>query len=346
MSRIAINWIAPLILLATGCTNLPGNLSTGPEKVAQLLEQQRYGQAKAVLSQVPETDPKYAELQALRKSVDKQAAAYQRNTLEEGKKLERSGDWYEAQQHYQRALNNLHESEKIKAAQDGLQLKIDARVAALEIDLLMVKGEWLKQGLIIRTKISRLLPPNRIQSWRHGSVQKEAKQVAAELGDLGNRAVDQGDFSRAEQMYTLALALHNDPAIEEARKALRDKNRRAIVRNVQAEHKALSISLQKALSQDQLGKAAAIAARLEKQGTPTKEEQKLIQQLNRDIRTQVNKELELGTLHYSRSEYKEAVSAWNKVLTLEPDNTEAAIRIERANRILEKLRQLSQEKAG
>ena len=346
MSRLAINWIALLVLLATGCTNLPGNLSTGPEKVAQLVEQQRYGQAQAVLSQVPETDPNYAELQTLRKSVDKQAAAYQRNTLEEGKKLEQRGDWYEAQQHYQRALNNLQESKKIKAAQDALQLKIDARVAALEIDLLMAKGEWLKQGLNIRTKISRLLPRKRFQSWRHGSVQKEAEQVAAELGVLGNRVVDQGDFSLAEQMYTLALELHPDPAIEEARKALRDKKRRAIVRNAQAEHKALLISLQEALSQDQLGKAAAIATRLEKRGTLTKEEQKLIQQLDRDIRTQVNKELELGTRHYSRSEYKEAVSAWNKVLTLEPDNTEAANRIERANRILEKLRQLSQEKAG
>ena len=46
-----------------------------------------------------------------------------------------------------------------------------------------------------------------------------------------------------------------------------------------------------------------------------------------------------------RGEYKQAVSAWNNVLALDPGNTEAAIRNGRAKRVLEKIRPLSKAQA-
>jgi len=346
MSRSGIKWIVPFILVATGsgCTYLPVSPSTEAEKIAQLVEQQQYGQAQAILAQVPESAPDYDQLASLRKSIDKQAAAYQRKTLIAGKKLERQGEWYKAQLHYQQALNKLLEGKKLQAAQDELQLKIDARVATLEIELLMARGEWLKQRLTIQTKLSPLLPRKRFAAWRHEAVKKEGKKVAAELGLVGKRAVQQGEFSLAAQSFDLALELHPDPVIEEARKALSNRKQRAIVKNKKDALKALSISLQEALNERRLGEASVIAIQLEKQGSPNEEEQRLIQQLNRDIRKQVIEELELGAGHYGRGEYTQAISIWSNVLALEPDNTEAAIRITRAKRVVEKLRQLSEDK--
>ena len=254
------------------------------------------------------------------------------------------GEWYQAQLHYQQALKKLLESKKLQAAQDELQLKIDARVAALEIELLMARGEWLKQRLTVQTKLSPLLPRKSFAAWRHEAVKKEGKKVAAELGLVGKRAVQQGEFSLAAQSFDLALELHPDPVIEEARKALSNKKRRAIVKNKKDALKALSISLQEALNERRLGEASVIAIQLEKQGSPNEEEQRLIQQLNRDIRKQVIEELELGAGHYGRGQYTQAISAWSNVLALEPDNTEAAIRIRRAKRVVQKLRQLSEDK--
>ena len=344
MKLSGIKWIAPLILVVSGCTNISLSPSAEPEKLKQLAEQQKYGQALAIIASVPTSAPEHAELEKLRKSITKQATAYQRKTLQAGKNLEQQGEWYQAHQQYQQALDNLRESRKIQAALDKLQRKIDTRVASLETDLLMAKGVWIKQQLAIQAKLSPLISRKLLDPWRQGSVKKEAIQTSAELGLVGQHAIQQGDFSLAEKALDLSLQLNPDPEIKKTREALSKKKQRARVKSVQDKRKALSVSLERALKKGELKKASGIAARLKKQGTPNQKEQKLIQQLNRDIKTLVTKQLQLGADHYSRGEYPQAVSAWDNVLKLDPNNTEANTRIKRANRVLAKLRKLSKEK--
>ncbi|HIG41408.1 MAG: hypothetical protein ABGY96_02730 [bacterium] len=335
--------MVPLILLVSGCTNLQVSRSPDLEKIARLVEQQQFGEALAMIPRVEESAPDFAEWETLRKSVGKKATAYRKNVIREGKELERQGEWYQALKHYQQALNNLYENRRIQAAHDKLQRETGASIDALEVELLIAKGQWLKQQLIVQTKLFPLLSEKQFKVVRHEVVREEAIQVSVALGVVGKRAVRQGEYTLAEETLDLSLDLHPDPSIEATRKALTSEKQRVIVKKAQSAQRALSVSLQEALNQRQLGEASDIAIQLKKRGTPSKEEQQLIQQLNRDIRKQVEEDLDLGADHYSRGEYTEAVAAWNKVLALEPDNTEAAIRNERAKRILEKLRQLSEE---
>ena len=87
-SKLWCNATVLMVFAASGCTYVPNSSSTSPVKIEQLVEQKRYGQAQAILSQIPETVPDYSVFLKLQKRARTQAAAYEKLTLKEGKELE------------------------------------------------------------------------------------------------------------------------------------------------------------------------------------------------------------------------------------------------------------------
>ena len=95
---------------------------------------------------------------------------------------------------------------------------------------------------------------------------------------------------------------------------------------------------------ERLCKASRIANQIEALGKLNDKEQEIIQKLGQIIRQQVNENMELGVAHYGQGEYLQAISAWRDVLVLEPSYSEATAHIARAERVLEKLKRLRQNK--
>jgi tetratricopeptide (TPR) repeat protein len=337
-------WIATVLMVfaASGCTYVQNSSSTSLVKIEQLIEQKRYGQAQAILSQIPETEPDYSVVVDLQKRARTQASAYEKLTLKEGKELERRREWHLAMQRYQLGLKNLLHSAKISAAQEALQNKIDTRVAEVEFDLLMARGEWLIRQLSYQTQLSRLLPEHWLAGFRQDGVKRDARHVAEELGSFGRRAMEQDNFSLADQIFQLSLQLHPDAEIEATRKALGTRKRQAVAKDEKDTRKGLSNSLQRAMTEERLGEASRLANQIEAQGKLNDQELEIIQKLGQIIHQQVNENIELGVAHYSQGNYLHAISAWQEVLALEPNNSEATAHIARAERVLKKLERLRQ----
>lgn len=333
-----------LVFTISSCAYLPINSATSVAKIEQLIEQRRFGQAQTLISEVPLNAPDYSVLIALQKNIEAQAAAYEKLTLEEAGKLEQQGQWYLAMELYQQGQKNLAGSARMKAAEQALQGKIDARVAALEFDLLMAKGEWLRQQLSYQSNLARLSPSQWLTGMKRGVIQRESKKVAEELNIFGHRAMDQGDFSLADSIFGLTLQLHPDPEIEAARTALGQKRRQAVVNNKRDTRRDLSISMEQALTEERLGEASRLAKQIKTLGKLSQNEQEVIQKLNLMIRQKVNANMELGVSHYGSGEYSRAIAAWQDVLDLEPDNSDATEHIARAERVLEKLQSLRENR--
>lgn len=340
------------VSLSAGCAYLDARSSDPLTKIDGLMKAQQYGYAREVIAKVPETHPDYPQVVSLRKELDQQAIAYEQSVLSDGKTLEQQGQWYQAQKRYRQALQRLPESEKLTAAAQMLELKQKSRVETLEVDLLLTQGEWLKQNLVIRNELALIASTNWLKESQRAELQKRSRKLAAELGRHGRIALEQGALARAEQLLSFAMQLHPSESIEEAQhelvkqqQAIADKQRQSIIQSRKFMRKKLVTSLQQAIEENQLSEASLFVTRIKLMGTLNEKEQQLVQQLASLVQKQVADDMTQGVELYGQGKYQQAIEVWRHVLTLEPDNAQAPAHIERAERILEKLQRLREDKA-
>ncbi len=351
MNRLKLVALAIFIGISPGCVYLDARSFNLLERVDALVATQQYERAKVILSNVSTSHPDYPQVPALSKDIDKQAAAYEQLVLIKGEKLEQQGQWYLAQREYQQALKNLPESAKLQAVDQALELKRENRVEVLELDLLISQGELLKQNLAIQEEISLITPSSWLKESRREALQKESKNLADELGRHGKLALERGELQRAAQVLEVAIQLHSSPAIEKTREALVKKQKAVANQQQQSRTQSrkymrnkLFASLQQAMDQNQLGKASLFVTRLKLLGKLNVKEQQLAQQLELRVHKQVEDGMTQGVEYYGQGQYQQAIASWQSVLELEPDNKLAAEHIERAERILEKLQRLREDK--
>ncbi len=350
----------------SGCAYLDARSSNVPEKIDALVAEQQYGRAQAILVRVAESHADYARLSLLHEETVKQAMLYEQQALVAAKNLEQQGDWYQAKKYYQQALSNLPESEKLQAAQQALRLKQVVKVAALEFDLLVAQGEWLRRKLAIQQALFPLTPGSWFKTNRYEALRKNVRQLAGELSRRGKLELEleleQGSLVRADHALNLALALHPSTEIEAALKVLAlkretlanewrqsrqadtQKRQQAIIKSRMHMRGKLQDALALALDKNRLSESLNIVTQLKLLGELSAEEKQRIQQLKLLISKQVEKEINLGIKRYGQGQYKQAIFSWRNALALEPGNEQAVAHIERAERILEKLQRLREEK--
>ncbi len=362
MSCVKLVVIIMVITLVQGCAYMTARSSQMLEKVDQMIAAQQYGQARKVLSSVPPSHVDYLKAQALLDEVNKQALSFEQQVLQQGGELELAGKWYLAMQHYQKGLSRLPDSEPIRSTLQALQVKQSSRIAALELALLIAQGEWLKQNLVIQNERSLLTSNNWFKEKQREEMVKEALKTAAALRERGELALEQNELSLAERVLNLAWQLDPSPAAEEGLQALATKQkmimniaqqskaaeaerqRQAILASRRHMREILLTSFREALADRQLSQASGFVTRLKLLGELNDDERQLERQLELLIKQQVEAGIDEGVEYYGLAQYEQAIASWKKVLLLEPENRQALEHIARAERILEKLQRLRDNK--
>ncbi len=369
MKRINLVCIILWMTFAQGCTYMNARSSHVLEKVDLLVEEDRYARAQVVLSHVPESHTDYSKIAALSAGIDKQAIVYEQQVLEEGRALEESGEWYRAKQYYQTALNNIPDSEKINVAFEALHFKQGARVAELELDLLLLQAEWLKNRVEIQDELALITPGSWLKeiSWERDK--EKSKKIAESLAELGGIALEQGDLAHAEKLLNLAWLLNPAPMVGDLKQAIEESlqllaQQKQAIANEQLQFQAenerrqqhiviesrermrtiLNASLLKAIDNLELINALDYVARLKLLGDLNEREIAIAQRLASLLDRQVKESVAQGVEHYGLGQYIEAMNAWKNALALDPDNEQALEHIGRAERILEKLQRLRDSK--
>lgn len=344
-----------LLVVNSGCAFIASRSDDAHQKVELLIEAQNFGQAQAILALVSESHPDYQRLSALQQESETLAAQYEQQVMREGWVLKEEGKWFQAQEHYRQGLANLPHSETLRNAMETLNLRRENRVAVLELDMLVSRGEWLAQNRVINDELALLTPSSWFSKSRYEEQQKEALKVAQKLSEQGAAALLRGELDRAEQVLSLSDRLNASEQVK-AQLATIDEQRsaeklRAQKREQQLEDKRQKFarmvmlgSFKNALNKNRLNQATLIARQLKQQGNVTAEGQQLIARLDRAVQQQIDKDLEVGVDHYGKGDYQQAIAAWQNVLELESGNQQALEHIARAERILGNLQRLREEK--
>ncbi len=369
MKRINLVCLILSVVFAQGCTYMNARSSHVLEKVDLLVEEDRYARAQVVLSHVPESHADYSKVAALIAGIDKQTIVYEQRVLEEGMALEKSGALYRAKQYYQAALKNVPDSEKINQAYQMLNFKLGTRVAELELDLLLLQAEWLKNTVRIQGELALITPGSWLQESRWERDKERSKKVAELLAERGKIALEQGDLTHAEKLLNLAWQLNPTPMIGELKQAVEQglqllvqqkqaianeqlqfqaenerRQQQIVIESRQRMRAILNSSLLKAIDNLELINALDYVARLKLLGDLNEREMALAQRLALLLDRQVKESIAQGVEHYGVGRYIEAMNAWRNALALDPENEQALEHIGRAERILEKLQRLRDSK--
>jgi len=372
-----ILWLFGIIVLnqMMGCASITPQTGNINEQIDYWLNRQEYGKALELVADLDEhPSPDITNLQEIQKKILGQAARYEQQVMADAEKSAANSDWHTALALYQEALSRLPDSELLQQGQQKLLQRQQESLARLELDQLIVQGEWMRKDLLLSKKTASTAPDGWFVQYKLGRKEADAQDLATELAEHGRLALECRDLALAKRTLPLAMSLYAAPEIEDANRRLQEllkeddikqkriideqqklildqhvnqqkKKRRLFNIKVQRESKQLMADFKKAYEENNLMKAQQLMRKLEKFSINNKELQELSRQLDNDVAEHVQDLIETGITYYSRQQYEQAISAWKEAQILDPKNERLTADIGRAERVLEKLHSL-REKQG
>jgi tetratricopeptide (TPR) repeat protein len=351
MKGLAIVFFVFFILHVTGCATTSYRESS--EGIEQLVKEKRYGQALDRLSDVAPSDPDFSRAAARYKEVEVSASRYEQGIRSKAQTLIDQGSWEQALDLYDEALSCLPRSVSLKTGLAELQDRQRKRSRQLELDNLLLRGDWLIKSLPIYREIALVNPRDRYAQSTYQGLQEEAGKVAEELESYGTGALETGDDKAARRFLTLALELHPTASLGEKLMRLEDrkketKRKERLLKQRKQEKEAQrgqKIAQQVARYEKQVGAKEYLAAKstlktLEKLGLDRTKVAHRREQLEQLITRETDRLFSRAVTEYTRGEYENAARLWRRVVELDPDHAQARESLERALRVLRKIEEL------
>lgn len=352
-------------LALVGCPLNPASVKPDEQfeqKVSQWIAEKEYGEALSALASVDPKHPDYPRLAEWRKKVEKQAAQYEADTLKQTDALIAKGDWAQALNQFDEAIDHLPRSTKLRDGLSALTAKQNALVMEQDRQLLLKRGQWLIEAQPHYANIARITPRDSDAQRQLANHEEEMLETGEKLAKWGLEAFEAERMKEASQLIDLAEQMGSSEPITAAVSKLdtwkrsTEQARRERIRKDRAAAEARAASKRKkfnqligayktALNTGELLKAQSLLEQAEKTNPDKRSLQAEKVELSKQIRLRIEKRYSDGIEHYSRSEFAQAVEAWQEVVTLDPNHIQAQENLERAKKVLEKLQQLRQKQS-
>lgn len=363
MRRVAVLFTTLSVVLYSGCATLTGNYTELKPQLQQWEDEHEYGRSIDALGKIDPKDPDYAEAAKRRKQIEKMAAEYEQQVRRETSLKLKKGDWARALDQYDEALDKYPTSAVLKDGLAKLHRQQRENLNELELKRLVQHGEWLAEAIPVYQDIARIDPRSSAAQSRLRRIQAEAAEIARELAIIGNKALADNDLSRAETTLPLAFQLSDDPVIEESLNSLRSRQKK--IRTIRKKERQKELQQRRSRMDKQERAITGLVKRYQqafaKEDFITAREQlAAIEKINRRysalpsmqktlqqaVENKVTALFESGVSAYSRGLFEQAAKEWRAVLKLDENHQQAKENLERAEKVLQKIKMLKQKQGG
>jgi hypothetical protein len=339
-----------VLVAAAGCAQLPGVERLGAEeRVAHWVQEGEYGKAWELLQQLPET-----ALPEQRERLSALIAEYDRQAIAEARQRYEQDDWAGALDLLEAAQGRLPAGSESHGHYVELQGQLAHRAEELRERLLIVRSEALLLALPLLEDLARLEADRAAAYGELEHSRTELAAMAAQLVACGRAALEAGRLDRAERCLQLAARVEQAPEVmqmlaelEKVRSAQQQRARaqreRTAAETRRREAEALLAEARELIQQARLADARETLAHLLASDVPTPEVAELHEALSAAISAKVDELLERGNTLYRRERIEEAREVWRSALQIDPGNPRVRSNIDRADRVLERVRQLQQQ---
>jgi tetratricopeptide (TPR) repeat protein len=339
-----------------GCAHLVALQSDVLKQISLYEAEQEYGKALDVIAAVSASHPQRARLIQKRSQLQAKAKAFEQSTVKRADELSAQSRWGEAVALYRDAIDKIPQSGALRAAFQQLRQRQAQRVEQLNVDQLIGKARWVERALPVQVSIVNTDPGDWSARRALSRLREEAADVAQELTQIGLEALKNNDLGLAGRTLPIASRLSPDPVAARARdqlnseeaaqvRVLRSLQERGLDQMREQESRKLLGDYRQAVRKGDLRRARLIMTRLQdfdgQNPAVVREGASLKSQLEAEVKRQMDE----GNSLYGRGKFQEAMTTWSRVLDLEPENEQARASIERASRVVEKLKQLREQQA-
>jgi tetratricopeptide (TPR) repeat protein len=341
-----------LFLVLGGCATLEPLTTDTEHRVVELTESGEYGKALSALDRLIARDPDNKALQTYRGELERRAARFEQAILIEAAGCLRVEDWAGARERYDHGVSVLPESEALIAARAAFETERQHHLRALRTRLLLARAHALIRERPMYEEIHRVSPGSIRARHQYQRAERDAREMSVELFELGETALGADDPLLAVEALTLAHALSPAPEsaarLEEAESARQSRLREFRVQTPETgtgngwteQDHALLERYHAALRADDMALARPLLDALASRHPENESLRVQRAVLTRIIDIQVSAGLEQGLRLYAEGRIREALEIWRPLRALAPNNRELEARVERAERVLERLETL------
>jgi hypothetical protein len=344
--------ISLLVLLLPGCAFIHSFDSDLDKQVDVWMAQHDYNKVLNTLKYIRPSNPQYQSLQKKRQQAIVESKRYEQQQIAKSLTLVEKGQWHEAEQTLDNALDKLPDSPALQKTQQEFIKQRTRYLKGLYCQLDINHAEWLVKDKPLRKELNLAIPNDASETRALADYNQDAQRVYQHLLECADEASKSNELELAEQSYQLADKLQPSTMI---------KNSLAeIQKRLSPKHPPLTLQKQATPSISQLGrnlleksKQALDAGNLklaisyyDKIPGSDKSQAAVTaynDEMNHRVRDNVNQGIELGRKLYSQGQVEQALAVWNKLREIDPDNENLLSHIDRAERVLEKIKQLRSE---
>lgn len=347
---------AAMLLLASvsGCAELvivPRPVQDA--RIERWLQEQRYGKVLEVLERRAQRSDELSTEKRL-EEVRNLAAEYDTEQAKAADRLLEAGKLNEAEEVINLALGHYPEGGKLQGAAQKLRHLRQEKIDSLEAKLLLAQADWLTASVPIYEKLAKVEPSNLDAIWQAKRMEQERADVAQRLASIGLTAHAKGDVETAKRYLSASKQLQpSEPVVDVLKHLGKQEKRKQDVEKAQKkeiaskkrrrEAERLAEQARAELQHSQLLAARTHVDRLQDLDPDYPQLDTLRFRLERAVDARVSNLLKTGDDHYAEGRIAEAKRLWEAGLALAPDHPELNNRVERAEKVLNRLRELREE---
>ena len=331
-----------LTLSLSGCALIYSYSDNLPQRVDQWTADNKYSLALNTISYIKPTHKNYRLLQKKKKTIQEKMAAYENMVMNKSTKLSEQGEWIKAFKLIDQASLNLPEKTKIEKHRVTLLAKRNKLIALYENKILYDQAKNLVDKMPLYEKINKTVSSSEKNQLDIDAFNDARYETSLRLAQRSERQYKNALYDDALTTIEFALKLNPEKEIDSRLKNIKVR--------VKAELKLLEASyLNKAktlLGKLSQGYSHLILKEAKETITWLKKDKEqshlnLAKKLTERINAGVKQRFEAARSLYSKGKTQEALSIWLELKELEPKNIKLQSHIERAEKILIKLKKLT-----
>lgn len=332
------------ILSVSGCSLIYSYSDNLPQRIDQWVEEKKYRTALNTINHIQPNHKKYRLIQRKKKLILAKIIAYEKKAIEKSKQLANRGDWLVAISLLDKAEDNIVNTKNIRKHRARLLQRRNLIIAKFENNILNSQAENLLNKMALYEKIKKTVSPDESNELNISMFDNMRQKTSLKLANRSEVQYKKGLYDDALTSIELALKLKPNKNIvsdlNNIKKSINKKTKHKKITYVK-EIKLLLSKLSQGHSHEILKETKEKIIWLDKIKANEKVYRKLIASLKKHLKAGVKQHFEAARKLYSEGKTQEALSIWLDLKELDPKHPKLQSHINRAEKIISKLKKLS-----
>lgn len=339
---------AALLIVIAYLTNGCAFLYTFDDQLEQRIDawiaQQEYGKALTTLEQLRPTHVHYDQLQKKKQHILTLSKSFAEDTLRRAQQLTKNNQWQEADDVYHHGLEKIPDNKSLESAYLDFSKQRERYLNTLHYQLFIHKARWLNKSAGLQRELVRATPHDSTATRALQQHEEKVQRIYPELLRCGMDSLNLNELELAEQCLLLAEQLQPGgkslAILNQVQQQLGLLEKRQPATAVPRQTDELVDLSKQAMEKNNLKQAQKLFNQIPAKDYPLASVKQFKKVLEERIANNISQGIEMGRKLYSQGEVENALAVWNDLYELEPDNEQLASHIERATRVLNKLKML------